>query len=243
MTMRFAKLAILTAVAGLLAPAQQSEKFEAGSVKIRSAEDSEARCAPNASVGQTFSVKNCELGALILHAYDVLQRQVSGQTSLLNEKYDVTAKAEHPVSRSEIRRMLQTLLADRFKLVLRRETKEVPVYAIVVAKDGPKFHETQPASDEGPKPVQGSAGQLIFRNMAMSDLVFALSRRLPDRMIVDKTGLTGKYDLEMTWYLSLGKPNPPPVFTAVQVLGLKLEPQNGPVEFIVIDHVDKPSEN
>ena len=228
--------------------AQQNEKtaplsFEAASVRINKSGTSEGRCAPNASVGQTFTVSNCPLGALILFAYDVLQQQVSGQTSLLGEKYDVTAKAEHPISRIEMKRMLQTLLEDRFKLTLRRETKELPVYALVAGKDGPKFQPSQTASDEGPKPLAGSKGQLILQNVAMSDLVFALSRRIADRMIVDKTELQGKYDLEMTWYLELGKPDPPSVFTAVQVLGLKLEPQNSPVEFLVIDHVDQPSEN
>jgi uncharacterized protein (TIGR03435 family) len=242
--MCFPKLTMLAAVAGLLALAQ-SEKTAPVSFQVASitSSNAEARCAPNASVGQTFTVKNCELGALILYAYDVLQQQVSGETSHLNEKYDITAKAEHPVSRNEIRRMLQTLLADRFKLTLRRETKEIPVYALVVGKDGPKFHENPTASDEGPKPVQGIAGELTFRNMAMSDLVFALSRRISDRIVVDKTGLTGKYDLDMTWYLALAKRNPPSVFDAVQELGLKLEPQESPVEFLVIDHVDKTSEN
>jgi uncharacterized protein (TIGR03435 family) len=225
--------------------AQPSEKtapvsFKTASVKLS---DSEGRCAPNRSVGQTFTVTNCPLGELILFAYDVLQQQVSGQTSLLGEEYDVTAKAEHAVSRSEMRRMLQTLLKDRFKLTLHRETKEIPVYALVVAKDGPKFHECQTASEGGPTPVKGSEGQLIFQNTAMSDIVFALSRRIADRIIVDKTGLTGKYDFDMTWYLKLGKPDPPPVFTAVQELGLQLEPQQSPVEFLVIDHVDKPSGN
>lgn len=224
--------------------AQQSEKpapisFEVASVKSSSGE---ARCAPNASVGQTFTVKNCELGSLIVYAYDVLQQQVSGQLSLLNEKYDITAKTEHPVSRSQMKRMLQTLLEDRFKLALRRDTKETPVYALVVGQDGPRFHPSQPASDEGPKPVQGSAGQLLLQNTGMSDLVFALSRRIADRIIVDKTGLTGKYDVDMTWYLELGKPNPPSVFTAVQALGLKLEPKNSLVEFLVIEHVEKPLE-
>jgi uncharacterized protein (TIGR03435 family) len=135
-----------------------------------------------------------------------------------------------------MKRMLQTLLEDRFKLTIRRETKEIPVYALAIGKDGLRFHESQNASDEGPKPVKGSAGQLVFQNMAMSDLVFALSRRIADRIIVDKTGLTGKYDLEMTWYLELGKANPPSVFTAVQELGLNLEPQNSPVEFLVIEN-------
>ena len=211
---------------------------------IQANESGEGRCVPNASIiGPTFTVRNCPLGELILFAYDVLQEQVSGKTFLLEEKYDVTAKAAHPVSRDEMRRMLQSLLADRFKLKLRRETKNVPVYELVVGKDGPTFHQSLTASDEGPKRAKGSNGEYIIQNAAMSDMVFALSRRLPDRMVVDKTGLQGKYDFDMTWYLELGKPHPPSVFDAVERTGLKLQPQTSPVEYLVIDHVESPSEN
>lgn len=76
-----------------------------------------------------------------------------------------------------MKRMLQTLLADRFKLTLHRETKEMPVYSLIVGKEGPKFHESQPASDEGPKPATESAGRLVLQNMAMSDLVFSLVQK------------------------------------------------------------------
>jgi uncharacterized protein (TIGR03435 family) len=138
--------------------------------------------------------------------------------------------------------MLQSLLKDRFKLSLRRETREVPVYALVVGEGGPEFQPAQTPSDAGPKPVQGSGGRLIFQNTGMSDIVFALSRRLSDRIVVDKTGLTGKFDFDMTWYLKLGKPDSPSVFTAVQELGLKLEPRQSQVEFLMIDHVEMPAE-
>lgn len=80
---------------------------------------------------------NMPLGALLLVAYDVTARQLSGPQEAISEKYDIVAKAEHPVSRDEMLRMIQALLADRFKLVLRREVKEVPVYALSVAPGGP----------------------------------------------------------------------------------------------------------
>ena len=119
----------------------------------------------------------------------------------------------------------------------------MPVYALVVEKNGPKFHQSQMAPDQPPKLAKESTGQIILQNADMADLVFALSRRIRDRIVVDKTGLEGKYDLEMTWYLSIGKPDPPSVFTAVQEIGLTLEPQKSMVEFLVIDHVDKLSRN
>jgi uncharacterized protein (TIGR03435 family) len=238
------KLTILALIAADLALAQQPEKLSFQTASIQSNDLREGHCAPSSSVaGQTFTLRNCALGELILFAYDVLQRQVSGETSLLNEHYDITAKSDQPLSSAQARRMLQSLLADRFKLTLRRETKEMPVYALLLGTDGPKFQVSPTASDTAPKPTKGSAGELIFQNMGMSDLVFALSRRIPDRQVVDKTGLEGKFDMDMTWYLNLAKRDPPSVFTAVQELGLKLEPQNSPVEFLVIDQVSKPSEN
>lgn len=211
-----------------------AQKFQTASIKAN--DDEQGRCAPNRSMtADTLTLQNCSLGAIILFAYDVLQQQVSGDTLHLDDHYDIAAKAAQPVTHREMKRLLQALLEDRFKLTLRRETREIPVYALLVAKDGPKFQPTQPASDDGPK----FAGA-ILQNAAMSDLVFALSRRIPERFVVDKTGLTGKYDLDMSWYVELAKPNPPSVFTAIQVLGLKLEPQQSSVEFLIIDHLAKP---
>jgi uncharacterized protein (TIGR03435 family) len=238
------KITILALIAADLALAQQPEKLSFQTASIHSNELREGHCAPSSSVaGQTLTLRNCALGELILFAYNVLQRQVTGETSLLNEHYDITAKSDQALSSAQARRMLQSLLTDRFKLTFRRETKEMPVYALLPGLDGPKFQVSPTASDAGPKPTKGSAGELIFQNMAMSDLVFALSRRLPDRQVVDKTGLEGKYDMDMTWYLNLGKKDPPSVFTAIQELGLKLEPQNNSVEFLIIVSVSKPSEN
>jgi uncharacterized protein (TIGR03435 family) len=235
--------AVLATVAVFAQPPESAPRLTFKVVSIKSSEESEARCAPNASVGQIFAVTNCSIGNLVLFAYDVLQKQITGDTSLFSEEYDITADAGHPVSRAEMRRMLQALLQDLFKLTLRRETKETPVYALLVGADGPKFHATPAASEAGPKLVPGNTGEPILQNAAMSDMVFALSRRLPDRLVVDKTALEGRYDFEMAWYLELGKPNPPSVFAAVQKIGLKLEPQNSPVDFLIIDHLALPKLN
>jgi uncharacterized protein (TIGR03435 family) len=242
--LRFIAIGVATAAASM-AYAQQHEQIQPISfvtASVKSSANEEARCAPNRSTGQMFTVTNCALGELILFAYDVLQEQVSGPSSLLSEKYDVVANAGHAVSRAETRQMLQSLLTDRFKLSLRRETRQVPVYALVVGENGPKFEHSKTPSEAGPKPVSTGAGQLFFQNTEMSDIVFALSRRIRNRIVVDKTGLTGKFDCDMTWYLKLGKPNPPSVFTAVQELGLKLEPRQSPVDFIAIDHAETPSD-
>src|ERR1700722_13303355 len=102
----YRKLELAAALGLAVAFAQQSTAatriaFHVASVKPNQTD--EGHCAPNASVGQTFAVTNCPLGALILFAYDVLQDQISGRSPLLEEKYDITAHAEHPVSRSQIK--------------------------------------------------------------------------------------------------------------------------------------------
>jgi uncharacterized protein (TIGR03435 family) len=142
-------------------------------------------------------------------------------------------------------------LADRFNLTLHRETKDLPVFALVVAKNGPKLHEVKagdPPPPAGSPDIALNRGHIAIR-AGMPVLVWTLSRsRDVDRVILDKTGLTGTYDFDLKWTPE-GKgedlsDSGPSIFTAIQQqLGLKLEPQKGPVEIIVIDHVQRPSEN
>lgn len=216
--------------------------------------------------GERFTMTNMPLGALIVAAWNITVRQLSGPIDFLSEKYDVAAKAEHPVSSNEMIQMIQTLLVDRFKLQLRRENREVPVYALVVAKGGMKIRASTAPECGGPPlripsraggAEQGS-GHLIFRNESMPDLAWALSRTVAigDRVVVDSTGLEGCYDFELTFgrdrtptaAADAGDPaaqrDGPSIFSALQEqLGLKLEPQKAPVEFLVIDHVERPSAN
>jgi len=157
-----------------------------------------------------------------------------------------------------LQQMLQTMLADRFKLVVHRTTKETPVYELVVAKGGPKFAEIKP---DAPLPtgmtlpgggiiVPGN-GAPHFYNFTMGLLAAALSEN-NSRTVVDKTGLTGRYDIAM--------PNPERMthggedgaapadpeaerMDMVKSLGLELKPAKEEVETLVIDHVEKPTEN
>lgn len=101
---------------------------------------------------------------LVMLAYNVTQRQIAGLPNSFNgEGYDIEARSDHPVSYQQQMRMLQTLLADRFKLALHRETKELPVYAMVVAKGGPKLRESPDPGD--PLVARGAkAGEQIFKN-------------------------------------------------------------------------------
>lgn len=186
-----------------------------------------------------------------------------------SDNYDIDAKVseadlaewQKPASQKVmLREMLQAMLADRFKLVVHREMKEVSVYSLVAAKNGPKFKETNPADPHpggmrlpgGAVIVPKDAGHSIhFYEASMATLASLLSSTA-GRPIQDKTGLTGKYDFV------LQKPDPadgpvagpqeaadsgPTLFSVVEALGLKLEPTKGSVETLVIDHIERPSEN
>ena len=235
-----------------------------------------------------LTATNGTLQMFIHAAYGVEDNQISGGPSWLNsDHYDIEAKMDsatadalHKLSedqgRLERQQMLQALLADRFKLTIHRETRELPVYALVLAKNGPKIQEAKPG-DTYPNGIKGpdgrAVGGVIFMNgrgsatgqgLPISGLVRFLSGQL-GRTVVDKTGLTAKYDFTLQWTpdesqgamlkgpgpgpQSTSSPPPPDpsgpsIFTAVQEqLGLKLESQKGPVEILVIDHAEQPSEN
>ena len=146
--------------------------------------------------------------------------------------------------------MLQSLLADRFKLRLHRETKDLPVYVLAIAKNGPHLRENVSHQDE--VGMMGR-GEIHGTDAPISALVRRLSRQseLGHRPVLDRTGLTGDYDWDLTWTpndasgtATSPDSSGPSIFTAIQEqLGLKLQPQTASAPVIVIDHVEKPSEN
>jgi len=184
---------------------------------------------------------------------------------VLNERYDIDAKVseadlsdwQNPAKQpSMLQAMLQAMLEDRLKLVVHRGTKKVPVFSLVVGKSGPKFKETNPdephpggvAHPGGgvtiPEIRDGLGGGHCF-GCSMPMLAWFLGEPA-GRPVRDETGLTGKYDF---WYptpAGIDAPatdSRPSVFTVVEGLGLKLVPAKGQVETLVIDRIEKPSEN
>lgn len=157
--------------------------------------------------------------------------------------------------------MLQALLADRFKLAMHRESREEPVYALVVGKNGPKLTASAIEAkncDERCHSLNGGQGRGIHaRAIDTADLGQFLEN-FADRPVIDRTGLSGLFDVDTTGWLPMrGKPGQtggkaedgsdmdtmPTMFTVVEGLGLKLESQKAPVETIVVDRVERPSEN
>jgi bla regulator protein BlaR1 len=227
-----------------------------------------------------YTATGATLQTLIRDAYGVQDNQISGAPYWLNsEKYAIEAKMDKSVAdelaklgpdqrETERNRMLQALFANGFKLSIHRETRELPVYALVIAKNGPKLQDARPGDTypNGIKDLYGEGhgdvmsirrGQLTGQGIPIADLVQMLSQQL-GRFVLDKTGLTGKYDFTLQWMPDTNQAptgsqqrtdnSPPPdfgfsLFTAIQEqLGLKLEPQKGPVEVLVIDHAEKPAE-
>ena len=183
------------------------------------------------------------LKTFIWMAYGFQAFQVSGGPNWLNtDRFDISAKVAQSATPDERKRMLQALLAERFQLASHRETRELPVYALQVGRNGPKL---QAAIDEGMSAGRGS----IKGNMQVSDLVRHLSAIL-GRTVTDQTGLKGIYAVKLAWAPegltaeAAADPAGPSIFTALQEqLGLRLEPSKDQVEIFVIDHAEKPSEN
>ncbi|MGB7220704.1 MAG: TIGR03435 family protein [Vicinamibacterales bacterium] len=216
----------------------------------------------------------------VAHPELVLSTPIEGGPAwITSERYTINAKADEGTSIGMMQGpMMQALLEDRFTLQIHRETREVPVFALTVAKGGPKLTPFQEGSCvpvvmtfpptpqralapgenrcarlgtlRGPNMVVDAQG-ITIEELSKSFLFIASGRR-----VIDKTGLTGKFVIHLEYApedplvkqiaesQGAGDPTAPSIFTAIQEqLGLKLEPAKGPGEFLVIDHVERPTEN
>jgi uncharacterized protein (TIGR03435 family) len=197
--------------------------------------------------GGRFRATGAPLNALIQLAYGVKDFQVSGRPkwadSESDESYDVVAQpaAGVTLNRDQLKVAIQALLADRFKLKFHRETKDLPIYSLVVGKNGPKL--TKNIDAPGPGGTIGS-GQLKGSKISMSILADLLAQLL-DRTVRDDTGISGDFDVKLNWDPSqTADMDGPSIFTALQEqLGLKLNAQKGPVEILIIDSAERPSGN
>jgi uncharacterized protein (TIGR03435 family) len=239
------------AFAALLSCATFGQTFEVASVKKNTSGE-----RPSADgKGDRLNIYNLPLKFIVAMAYQVPNDRVDGPSWTENDGFDIIAKPAPDATRDVVFVMLQNLLAERFKLVIHHEQKPVPVYALVVAKNGPKL---QPAAPGGSRrtPCTPDGLQLTCQsqNSTMADLAQNLPRWVSMNWfglpIVDRTGLSGAYDFSLTWTMTrkVDDPVDPPglsLFDALQEqLGLKLEQQKAPLDRIVIDHAERvPVEN
>jgi uncharacterized protein (TIGR03435 family) len=257
------------------------QKFEVASVKPNNSGDGPNRLA--LQPGGRITAENMALRSLVRFAFQVQDFQlIGGPDWIAKERFDIVAKAEHditpapPGTTGPGQLMLRSLLADRFKLTIHQEKRELPVYALVVARSdgrlGPQLQRstvdcqaivTAQLGRGGPVPMVNGRPQCSMRNapgnllgggFPLSQLVTALSQ-FTQRTVVDRTGLTDNFDVELHWTpeqlltpppgappLPPVDPNGPSLFTAVQEqLGLKLESTKDSIEVLVIDHAERPT--
>jgi uncharacterized protein (TIGR03435 family) len=167
--------------------------------------------------------------------------QIAGPRSLDEDYYDIVAKSEQPVSDSEQRQMLQSMLAGRFGLTAHTEQKEVPCYELVVAKDGPKIRAVMTDDALPPRYFPSASTAIRAQSISIKRLADLLTPKT-DRPVLDGTGLSGAFDIDLKW--TADTEAGPSLYTAVQEqLGLKLQAVKSPVETLVIDHLTRPREN
>jgi len=195
----------------------------------------------------TFTTTNVSLRRVVAAAYGMSESRVIGPGWLDNLRFDIVAKAPAGVPDTQSEPMLQTLLKDRFKLMAHLEPRELPVCYLAIVKDGVKM-PVYPAHDSGPD--HSGAGPVLRGTLTAGQFAEKIAR-IVNRPVIDKTGLTERYNIFLS-YAPLspqGGETPefglPDFFTALQKqLGLKLQPGKASLEVIVVDHMDQmPTEN
>lgn len=234
-------LAVLCLTAGL-----QAQTFEAVSIK-RNTSGAQAQSF-RAMPGQIVAT-NVPARLIVQNAYNIPPFLIVGAPDwLMSDRWDLTARSETATSPDVLRASLRSVLADRFKLRARLVTQEQPVYALVVARPGggPGFKQV-PGPCDPAQPLRQCGfnfnGNRLRSGAAALPRFVAELRGIVERHVVDRTGLTGLYEVDLEWSPDqLG--DGASLFTALQEqAGLKLEPQRGPVEVLLIEGIERPTEN
>jgi len=190
------------------------------------------------------TMTSVRLKSVIQWAYHLQAVQVSGPGWLDSDRFDITAKASAAVSTERLRAMTQTLLADRFKLVYLKETKEMPAYIVTVAKGG---HKLRPSEGEGEMDVKPNGGRMsaTFTHVTLAQMAEMISSPL-QAVVVDQTGLKGSWDFTLDMS-SFGMDKPTGMEDAIgmiiqaanEQLGIKIEQKKVPAEVLIVDHAER----
>jgi len=236
-------------LAAALCSGQVTARFEIVSIKPSKSDDRGGGMRP---IAGGFSARNLSVNMLIQSAYNLKPWQISGGSGwVVTDRYDIEAKTEGKPSFQERLEMLRPLLADRFQLKFHRETRQMPIYSLTVTKNGPKLQATAAGV---PGYIRPGRGLLEGRGVNMGMLADFLGGSL-GQSVTDRTGVIGGFDVRLEWTPTEGEldykyddrpidSSGSSVFTAIQEqLGLKLEASKGPVEVLVIDHIERPPAN
>jgi uncharacterized protein (TIGR03435 family) len=228
---------------------QATPQFDVVSINPNRSDDRGGNMMP---IAGGISARNLSVNMLIQSAYNVKPWEISGGPGwLTTDGYNIEAKTEGNPTFQEKLAMLRPLLANRFQLKFHRETRQMPVYSLTVAKNGPKLQATASGVRGFIRPARGL---IEGKGVTMGTLAGFLGGSL-GQSVTDNTGVIGGFDIRLEWTPTEVEadykyddrpidPTGPSIFTAIQEqLGLKLEAGKGPIEVLVIDHVERPSEN
>ena len=239
-----------------------NKKFEVATIKLNLSGSQGWRLGPPAK--GSVSIDNLELKKIIASSFRIQDSMVFGPGWIESTHYDIVGKGpDATVANPEVWEMMRSLLAERFHMKYHLESRETPVYALTVAKDGMKLRKPEEGQCAEAIRAGQNCGDIMFfpygvgiYNMPIGALIGGLGRKLQDRPIVDKTGLTGKYDINVMWLPDGVKledtrnapkemqPEDISLFEAMEKqAGLKLERQKLPIQVVVIDSIDRPTEN
>lgn len=211
--------------------------------------------------GRQIIAYNMSVGQLITYAYSLHAKQITGgPASLLATHFDIDGvpDIDGHANIQQTRSMFQKLLVSRFRLVFHYESRELPLFAIQVGKGGPHLSPTASKPGDSTEFTYTCQAVLTVRNYSVADVAKGMQDVFLDKPVVDQTGLRDRYNFDLKWTpddsqtycpsnaaRSRDDPNAPPgLYTAIQEqLGLKIVPTRAPVQVMVIDHVEKPSEN
>jgi uncharacterized protein (TIGR03435 family) len=273
--MKFHILAAGVAISALaIAQNAAHPQFEVASIKPNHSAD--GRSTFMMAPGGRMVATNVPVKMLILMAFELRDNQLSGLPGWADsDRFDITAKPEDGsgIKPDDTHAMIRALLMDRFKLTFHKETKEMPIFALVAGKGGSKLAPSKGNADfddeassratSGPGRGRGQGvritrGEINGQNVTVDMLTDQLSR-IVGRSVIDQTGLKGSYDFTLKYLPDTPAPlgrgpessdaapsdsQMPSIFAAVQEqLGLKLEAQRGPVDMYIVDRLEKPSEN
>jgi uncharacterized protein (TIGR03435 family) len=213
------------------------EAFEVASIKPADPD----HAMSIARSGNRLAFSNYALEMLILWAYDIRSERLLGKPKGLDSaRYDIVAVAPAgPAVPGRLNLMMRSLLSDRFGLVVHKESRELPYYALVVDRNGPKVHVGKAAGPVGQNPFAMTGSGHLTGTQVSAEMLARVLADQTGRFVEDRTGLTGVFDFTLDWDLDIS------MFTAVkEQLGLRLDAVKGPVEVVVIDRVSSiPSEN
>jgi len=235
----------------------QSPAFEVASIKPSNAEEGHSHWRSGEG---KLNMSNVSLRAIIAAAYEIKDYQLVGPEWLEKERFDIVAKTPAGANDEQFPAMMRALLAERFHLATHRDKKSMAAYALVVAKGGLKIHPVEPGHSSNQS--KSGADRVVHwtaRRVSMANVAEHLFRTM-DRPVVDKTGVPGVFDFKLDWALETRprfpsasdeerrapaeNPNAPTIFTAIQELGLRLQPEKTEVEILVVDACEKaPTEN